>query len=193
MALDSIASSRLPISSTAGRISMRAERSTLLGWFRFQEVSQMSTTLTRLRTAASATLGRCPRCMQQAFLAAVSSWLLVIGVALIGHDSRLTAAATIGALGLTLLWTAHLVAYAARSVAASKRPRHDGTADMSRRHFIPSFARAFGFIALATAFPAGAALAQGCCDCSQCTSDQVCCNTANGCCGCFPGSIQCPS
>jgi hypothetical protein len=29
-------------------------------------------------------------------------------------------------------------------------------------------------------------------DCSQCRSDQVCCSTANGHCGCFPGSIQCP-
>jgi hypothetical protein len=30
------------------------------------------------------------------------------------------------------------------------------------------------------------------CDCSKCTSSQVCCKTANGDCGCFPGSITCP-
>ena len=34
-------------------------------------------------------------------------------------------------------------------------------------------------------------LAAGTCDCSKCRSDQVCCPTANGYCGCFPGSIKC--
>jgi hypothetical protein len=150
----------------------------------------MTATLTRLRTTVSATFGRCGRCMQKSFLAALCSWILVIGVALIGDDSRITAAALIGALALTLLWTAHLVAYAARSVAVSERPRNDGTPDMSRRGFIPRFVRALGLVALATALPAGMALA-GCCDCGRCSSNQVCCNTANGCCGCFPAGIQC--
>lgn len=35
--------------------------------------------------------------------------------------------------------------------------------------------------------------ASGNCDCSKCRSDQVCCQTANGYCGCFPGGIQCPT
>ena len=29
------------------------------------------------------------------------------------------------------------------------------------------------------------------CDCSKCRSDQVCCKTANGACGCFPKGISC--
>jgi hypothetical protein len=29
------------------------------------------------------------------------------------------------------------------------------------------------------------------CDCSTCRSDQVCCKTANGACGCFPKGISC--
>lgn len=33
--------------------------------------------------------------------------------------------------------------------------------------------------------------AQDSCDCSKCRDDQKCCPTANGQCGCFPGSIQC--
>ena len=31
----------------------------------------------------------------------------------------------------------------------------------------------------------------GTCDCSKCRSDQVCCATANGYCGCFPAGIKC--
>jgi hypothetical protein len=31
------------------------------------------------------------------------------------------------------------------------------------------------------------------CDCSKCSSDQVCCKFSNGHCSCFPGGITCPS
>jgi hypothetical protein len=34
-------------------------------------------------------------------------------------------------------------------------------------------------------------MAAGTCDCSKCRSDQVCCRTANGYCGCFPKAIKC--
>jgi hypothetical protein len=35
------------------------------------------------------------------------------------------------------------------------------------------------------------AVAQGNCDCSKCSSNQYCCPTANGYCGCFP--MACPN
>lgn len=34
-------------------------------------------------------------------------------------------------------------------------------------------------------------LVAGKCDCSKCSSSQVCCPTANGYCGCFPKGIKC--
>jgi len=36
-----------------------------------------------------------------------------------------------------------------------------------------------------------ATFAANTCDCSKCRSNQVCCRTANGGCGCFPGGIKC--
>ncbi len=42
-------------------------------------------------------------------------------------------------------------------------------------------------------FTFGAFAEAGKCDCSKCRSDQICCPTANGYCGCFPGSIHCYS
>jgi hypothetical protein len=153
----------------------------------------MNRFIAKLASQLDAKLGRCPRCMRQSFLAALAAWA-VAGIAWAIFGSNIVAAAAIiVALGLNALWIAHLIAHATRSVAASGAQRSERAAAMSRREIIPAFARALGAMALVTAWPAGAAFAANCCDCSQCRSDQVCCNTANGCCGCFPGSIRCPS
>src|ERR1700687_3904635 len=144
--------------------------------------------LTKVRAALDASFGRCPKCMRQSFLAALCAWTSVVALQLFVGESTLTATAIVVALGLAALWVAHLVAYATRAVATPK-VRRDRTAIqaslMSRRETIPAFARALGAIALATALPATTVFADAKCDCSRCSSDQYCCPTANGYCGCF--------
>ena len=139
-----------------------------------------------------ANLGRCPKCMRQSLLAAACAWTIVFVLQLLRGEHTVAVAATVVAFALSTLWVSHLVAYAARSVAVPDR-RDRVTSHgplMSRRETIPAFARALGAMALATAWPATRAFADAKCDCSKCTSEQYCCPTANGYCGCFP--TACP-
>lgn len=152
----------------------------------------MRTALSKVRAEINAKLGRCAVCMRQCFVAAVSAWAVSLALWLVIAIHLIADVALVAATCLTVLWIAHLVAYASRMAAASEG--HVTSAHkISRREAIPTFARAFGAIALSTALPVCAAAAQSCCDCSKCNSNQVCCNTANGCCGCFPAAIKCPS
>ena len=108
-------------------------------------------------------LGRCPKCMRQSFLAAFGASMLAAVAWVVIGGNAVTIAGVIAALGLTALWLAHLVAYAVRSVATSDGPRNCGSTPvemMSRRDMIPTLARVFGAMALATALPASAAFAQ---------------------------------
>lgn len=141
--------------------------------------------LNQFRMKLDRHLGRCPKCMRQSFLAAAAAWGLAATLWLVNAMGIVMLAAMAAALGATLLWLAHLAAYAVRAARA--------TADApleSRRRFASNLLKAAGAMAIITALP-GTALADNCCDCSKCSSQQVCCKTANGCCGCFPGGIQC--
>lgn len=151
----------------------------------------MNLILAKTHAALDANLGRCPKCMRQSFLAAFIAWTLAIAVWVIIGNDAITDTTLIIAICLTALWTAHLIAYAVRSAANSERLQGTGFEMKSRREIIPTFARALGAMALATVFPREGAFAQNCCDCSKCGSGQVCCKTANGCCGCFPAVVQC--
>ena len=119
----------------------------------------MNAISTRARRLVDANLGRCPKCMRISFLASLAAWALLVAVNLIDDQSAFTAVATISALAFTVLWIAHLVAYATRAAMGSDKPNDrsvEPTAVLSRRQIIPIFARALGAVALSTALPATA-------------------------------------
>ena len=148
-------------------------------------------------------IGRCSTCASKAFLAAVAAWGIAFGVTAFGDVSWLSPSVTGAAICLSLLWLAHLGVFALRITMATQRSStldpSPGASEQtipaapnSRRHFVSQFARTAVVVAVATAFSARAytALAATNCDCSKCRSDQSCCPTANGQCGCFP--FRCP-
>jgi hypothetical protein len=63
-------------------------------------------------------------------------------------------------------------------------------APYSRRKFLAEFARAAAVATAATALSALSSTSFAGCDCSRCRSDQYCCPTTSGNCGCFP--MPCP-
>lgn len=120
-------------------------------------------------------IGRCGRCMRlSAFsaLAAVAAFAAVsqFGIAGPGHDLAALAAA-----GLVALWFVHLVAYAGRALARTRRREAGGTGDAtvhSRRSALAILARGAG-IGVAVSMPvflASRALAF----CGQCSKDDDC-------------------
>jgi hypothetical protein len=141
-------------------------------------------------------IGRCPKCMGQAFLAAlIASAFVFAAIALDLHIGIVTIA-VVAAAGATALWLAHIVAYALRTTMLEKTAEDDGAAvdmKLSRRAFAATFAKtaAYAIVTTALAVASTSAFAQNRCDCSRCSSSQVCCRTANGGCGCFPASIRC--
>ena len=124
-----------------------------------------------LRTWLKATLGACPRCMRRSFASA----LLAATAAATGWfwlgPSILTAIFASGALGLTLLWLAHLLTYTWKVSARSPQPGHTDTEpDRSRRAVIPTCAKIFIGFALATVLPVRFARAD-----PSCGADEWCC------------------
>jgi len=138
-------------------------------------------------------LGRCPTCIRKAFLAAACSSALAFPLGALAPDSWVATAALVAALTLTALWLAHIGALAVRLMIASKRSElAEAPAPLERRKFLADFARgaAVAITATTLAVKASTSLAQGRCDCSRCSSEQYCCPTAGGSCGCFP--FPCP-
>ncbi len=116
-------------------------------------------------------LGICGRCMRQSFAAALLASTSAAAAGVWVGPSAITALLASGALGLLLLWMAHIVAYAARAAAGLRPGDHAGkVADPSRRTFLPSFAKVLVGAALATALPARLAHAD-----VTCSSSQWCC------------------
>src|SRR5215469_6518028 len=66
-------------------------------------------------------LGRCPTCMRISFLAALLSWVLAAMAFAVTHEGLVHLAASALAAGFTLLWFAHLAAFAWRSTRAGIR------------------------------------------------------------------------
>jgi hypothetical protein len=142
-------------------------------------------------------IGRCPRCMRQAFLAASGFWVLAMLAEAAGAAAWALDAALLVAGGLTVLWIGHVAAFALRSaLAASRMKAKAGSAAeaaaaprlWSRRELAAEFARAAAFAAVATALSARAALA-----CTQlpigCSSNGDC--TCSNCCGDLAGVHVC--
>ena len=106
------------------------------------------------------TIGRCPKCMRKAFLAALGAWALVFTVTAFSFASWLFSPMAVVALSLTALWLAHIGAFALRTTMAARRATLDLSASKpsqavvpatsSRRQFVAQFARASAFAAIAT-------------------------------------------
>jgi len=140
-------------------------------------------------------IGRCANCMRKAFLFAAFAWALVFASVICGAASWVITTTVIAALCFSVLALAHISLFALR-LAKGKPAQGQASiepmpAALSRRQFAAEFARATAFAALGTMLAAGANSAFAACDCSKCRSNQVCCKTAGGQCGCFPQGISC--
>lgn len=91
-------------------------------------------------------LGGCMRCMRAALLTAIGAWAAAVLLLWVGPPI-IPALAIAVASGATILWLAHIVAFAKRS--ADRRGFQAG-----RREFLAAFAHAFAWIGLATVFAA---------------------------------------
>lgn len=112
-------------------------------------------------------LGVCRRCMHQSFVAALLAAVAAAAAWACFGSSVVTGILAVGALGLTLLWIAH-VASAARAAAWPRRTRHDDAAPHpSRRAYLPAFIKIAAGVALATALPATVAMADCEGDCNK--------------------------
>lgn len=124
-------------------------------------------------------LGRCQFCIRTALLVALAAWACAGAAFLWLVPLALPLAAV--AAALTMLWLAHLLAFAWRAATH----REAGTADqpnLARRDFFPVFIRAAAFIAASSAVPA---LAAGQCPPGfyPCGNSGLCCKNGRGCVG----------
>ena len=106
----------------------------------------MGAILEHIGIAAWGKLGRCRYCMAAAFRSAAGLWLLAAVLAAVSAGWIWVGGAGTLALGATVLWVAHLVAYAVRlSVAKYVKPVCAGGAgepmQMIRRSGARSWAR----------------------------------------------------
>ena len=142
------------------------------------------------------TFGRCPKCVRKAFLSAICASALAFTFSALSGPSWVVAPMMVAALCLTALWLAHIGAFGLRTASAVRRASMSASKPtpgaFSRRRFLAEFARAAVVVTIATALTArpNTVTAQRRCDCSRCRSDQYCCPTAQGYCGCFP--FPCP-
>lgn len=145
----------------------------------------MRNKLQRIGITSWSMLGRCGYCMRAAATSALVTWLIALPISAATSNPFIAMAAIGTSSALTLLWIAHISAYALRSAQCKLRTptvAEDGTAAyQSRRDLFPMFAKAFVLVALATAIPSvfQAARAQ---DDSGCSGDtpapcgtQYCC------------------
>jgi hypothetical protein len=117
-------------------------------------------------------LGKCSFCIRQSFIFAASAWTLWVGTVASGIVSNWSAQALLLIPSCaTLLWVAHLCAFAKRSSAIADSSY--GTNDFSRRDAALLFGRAFLGMALATSFPQIAHAKQPCP--FGCAPGQQCC------------------
>ena len=68
-----------------------------------------------------ADFGSCPICMRWAFRSAVATWILAAVIARV-EAPRLLLVVAVVALGMSLLWLGHIVAYGLKIALAFKQP-----------------------------------------------------------------------
>jgi hypothetical protein len=116
----------------------------------------MKTSLKILKKFTWAELGECSYCMRKAFqsgLLACGAWC---GAFALGMPSSVLACTTLAAVALTVLWGAHLIAFAFKVSVAQHA---NDISVLSRRAFFWNFARAAAFATVGTALPASFASA----------------------------------
>ena len=118
-----------------------------------------------------ANLGRCPLCTRKAFVAAAAAWGAVLLSATFDAHSIACDIATFLAIGLSVLWAAHIAAFATKLVG---QDRQRDTFNPSRRAVFSIFVRTAITAAAASAAP-GLAFAQGCPPPPQCGHGYVSC------------------
>lgn len=118
--------------------------------FRQKEGSMLQ--IVRFTREYSALFGRCPRCMRQSFLAASSAGIVTIALFGIFRElNAVTVVAAIGFLTTTLLWLAHITAFACRVASGKLRQSVRSEGDTrDRRTVLLNFGQAFVAMALAT-------------------------------------------
>lgn len=131
-------------------------------------------------------LGHCVYCMRTSFTSAVMA-AIATGILwrLLSWTSPATRGAALVSAALFLLWIAHLIAYASKSVARVRYtnpqratlPNRGLGVDYERRGMLRSFAITFGTAALITAAPRSV-LADNLCTCRVCQGidADACCN-----------------
>jgi energy-converting hydrogenase Eha subunit E len=130
----------------------------------------MKELLKRAGNAVDRHLGRCSRCMRQAFLVMLGTMGLALGLPLITDMPAALLASEIAAAGAAILWLSHLTAFALRSAAAA-------SPHQPKRRYALAFVRDLLVVAAATAVPLRAAFAQKAC---RCGSGMKCCYNYSG-------------
>lgn len=131
-------------------------------------------------------LGGCGFCMRAAFTSAASAWVVTAALAFAGED-MIAKLAGVAALMFSVLWVAHLMAFAGRATSRA-RYNANGTASTtvhSRREMFSLFARSVGIVAALTVLPTFAlpAYAEECDNCDRKASRNdcyTCCSCKNG-------------
>jgi hypothetical protein len=126
-----------------------------------------------------ANIGHCPVCTRKAFLGAMLAWCLVAMLAALDQWPSAFVVALLGAIGLTMLWTIHVVVFSIKAAYVRKKPRTIGPANLARRSSLLIFAKAIAAAAAVSTVPS-LARAQNCpCGvCSDCRGGTFC-----ACCG----------
>lgn len=138
-----------------------------------------------------ANVGHCTTCMRQAFLATFGSWMLAVFARAISAPTSISVLIAVAALGLTLLWIVHLIAFAAKATHWTfSSERHDRSdikdgptpvgevaPTRSRREMLSFFARTVAGVAIGTAVPAAfsSAFGKGLSPCRNCRGCWNCC------------------
>jgi hypothetical protein len=130
----------------------------------------MQTLLKKAGDALDAHLGRCSKCMRQAFLFMLVAVGLAFVLPLITSVPAVLIASEFAAAGAAILWLSHLTAFAIRSAAVAHQHQ-------PKRRYALAFVRDLLVIAAATAVPLRAAFAQRAC---RCSSGMKCCYNYSG-------------
>lgn len=159
----------------------------------------MSQFLTRLGITTLHKLGRCAFCMRAAFVSAAFVWLFAFLVQVVIPNRIVAVALMIAASALSILWLAHLTAYAVRSArckVSTVTIDVSGTVTkFSRRDLVPFFVRTFALAAVATVLPVlftSARADEGCSgDTPYACGTQYCCSgSAVWHCKGYTGSVE---
>jgi hypothetical protein len=132
-------------------------------------------------------LGYCSRCTRKAFLASLTTWLIVAVISTVTQSQTLLLMSITGAILVTIIWLSHLYAF---SIRIARINNSTGEIDPERRAVLPMLARTAILAGLASAAPS-LSFAQEKCGLFNCLPGQMCC--AKSCPGGKTGYTCCES